>query len=199
MSSYPKHDATLKWAIAEIGVREVPKESNTGPRVCFYQRHTWLGGTGWAWCVAFALSATEEGGGFKFPEPSAGAWDLLRRCEKKGWSKSPSNYKIVRPGDLVIFAVGSGHAAVVESIEETLDGIVIHSVDGNADDQVKRCTRYLKDVKGFICWPETPVASAPPKKDAKAPLVSVVGGASGRRAVVTRGGKVVKLPSVKIT
>lgn len=185
-----RHQKTLTWAVNEIGTKEIPPGSNTGARVLWYQRNgTWLSGTGWPWCVAFANCAVRFGGGFDGLDRTAGAWDALARAGKKGWAST--NPKVVMPGDLVVFNTGSGHIAVVERVEND----TVYSVDGNASDQVKRCERPLSSVKGFICWPE----DGAQKASARKPLMQVVGGESGRRKLVV-GPLKVRLPSVdKIT
>lgn len=47
-------------ARAEVGVVEVPKDSNKGSRVQQYQRATNLGGTGWPYCAAFVCWCVKE-------------------------------------------------------------------------------------------------------------------------------------------
>lgn len=65
----------------EVGVREDPKDSNTGPRIREYQRATDLDGTGWAWCAAFQCWCIREWlrdqdvlDAFKFTPAQAEAW-----------------------------------------------------------------------------------------------------------------------------
>lgn len=182
-----KHQKALEWAIKEIGVRESPMGSNTGPVVKTYQAlGTWLPGTGFPWCAGFANLAVIRGG-YTGLARTAGAWDALARAAKQGFATT--DWKLVRPGDLVVFNVGSGHIAVVEKI---VDGFV-RSVDGNSSDQVKRCERPLSLVRGFICWPEDGVEKASARK----PLAQVVGGESGRRKLVV-GKLKVRIPD-KVT
>ena len=186
-----KHEAALKYAISQIGVREQPPGSNTGPEVRKYQKDgSWLPGTGWPWCAAF-FNYCVQVGGFQGLDRTAGAWDALARAGRKGWGLAPKDWEKVIPGDGVVFNTGSGHIAVVERIK---DGVVF-SVDGNSSDMVKRCQRPLTSVRGFVAWPEngTQVASK------RGRLVQVVGGESGNRKLVV-GPLKVKLFSVdKIT
>ena len=124
---------------------------------------------------------------------TAGAWDALDRAQKKGWSLPPSAWAQAIPGDGVVFNVGSGHIAML-SAPVGKDGIV-HTVDGNASDQVKRCERPLTSVRGFIAWPEDGIQVA----TKRVKLMQVVGGESGNRKLVV-GPLRVKLPSVdKVT
>jgi len=175
----------LKYAAGFLGAGEYPPGSNRGPFVEFCQQHTWLKGTGWPWCAAFAVTVVQEGGGVEYPDRTAGAWDLLERARKRGWACSA---KTAVPGDLVVFNIGSGHVGVVEKIE---NGNVI-SIDGNAGDAVSRCTRPLSKVRGFVHWPE----DVPAHKPVKAPKVQVVGSASGTRKLVVAG-KSLPLPKAK--
>lgn len=184
----PKHQKALAWAIGEIGVKEDPPGKNTGPRVREYQSQgTWLSGTGWAWCAAFANLAVIRGG-FTGLDRTAGAWDALARAAKKGWAVQPEHHAKAIPGDLVVFSVGSGHVSV---LERPVSGAIVETVDGNASDQVKRCQRPLSSVKGFICWPEDGSHGGESRK----PLGQVVGGESGRRKLVV-GPVKVPLPAV---
>lgn len=178
------HQSVVAWAEDHIGYAEVPAGSNRGPFVEFCQSHTWLKGTGWPWCAAFAVTAIEEGAGVKYPDPTAGAWDLLARAAKRGWAAGPTEWKRVQPGDLVVFNIGSGHVGVVERI----DGKGVTSIDGNASDMVKRCVRPLSTVRGFVRWPDELPGRA------RSPLFHVVGSESGTRKL-RPAGPTVSLPS----
>lgn len=60
MSTYPIRRKLIEIARREVGVREQPKDSNTGPRIREYQAATNLDGTGWAWCAAFVCWCVRE-------------------------------------------------------------------------------------------------------------------------------------------
>jgi hypothetical protein len=62
MSTLPLRQKLIDIATAQVGVREVPRNSNTGPQVLQYQRATNLGGTGWPWCAAFVCWCLREWG-----------------------------------------------------------------------------------------------------------------------------------------
>lgn len=179
--SNPKREV-VAWAVSQIGVTEDPPGSNRGAAIVSYQQHTDLKPGPWPWCVAFALAAVEEGAGVEYPDGTAGAWDLLRRADKRGWART-RNHK-AEPGDIVVFNIGSGHAAIVERI----DGNTVESIDGNSSDMVRRCARPISTVRGFVCWPETGLPAR-----AKTRRVQVVGGESGNRKLVV-GGKAIPLP-----
>lgn len=180
-----KHDLVVEWARSNVGQREEPLGSNRGAFVEFCQAHTWLKGSGWPWCAAFVVTAIEEGAGVLYPDPTAGAWDLLARAARRGWAK-PANWKLVKPGDIVVFNIGSGHTGIVTKVTSKQ----VFSVDGNAGDAVRECGRPLSVVRGFVCWPEDLPGRA------RSPLFQVVRSASGTRKLAV-GRTLVALPSVK--
>lgn len=177
-TDFPKHRAALAWAVSQIGQMEEPLGSNKGGFVQFCQAHTWLDGTGWPWCAAFAITAIEEGGGDEYPDRTAGAWDLLARAQKRGWSLGVGA-KSVTPGDLVVFNIGSGHVGVVESVTPA----AVTSIDGNSGDRVARCVRSLSTVRGFVHWPEDLPAHAP----SKPPITTIIRSVSGTRKLAVAG------------
>jgi hypothetical protein len=187
---YKMHAATVSWAVSHIGKTEEPMGSNSGPFVQACQKCTWLGGTGWPWCSAFTLAATQAAGFFGL-DRTASAWDALDRAARKGWSLPPEKFPAAVSGDLVVFNIGSGHVAVLEKFESVGGETVVHTIDGNASDQVKRCERPLSLVRGFITWPEKDLPAGRQRK-----LVQVVGGESGKRKLVV-GPVKVPLPKKK--
>lgn len=191
---YPKHAETVAWARAQLGKSEIPSGSNAGAFVRFCQSASWLGGTGWPWCRAFSLRAHLEGG-FTLPDGSAGAWDALERARGRGDALPPAEYRKAVPGDEVIWSFGSGHCSILESFSRRAGVVYVQTIDGNVRDRVTRCERPLGQVRGFIRWRETPVAVKP----VRPPRAQVVGGASGRRKLVTRKGRVVSLPQGRST
>ncbi len=166
-----KHQLTVAWAVDTIGQQEAPLGSNRGPFVEFCQSHTWLKGTGWPWCAAFAVTAVEEGGLEDYPDKTAGAWDLLARARRRGWARGPQ----YRPaaGDIVVFNIGAGHCGIVESSSP----LAVTSIDGNSGDKVSRWTRSRSDVRGFVAWPENLREFKPSKR----PRWQLVTSASGTR------------------
>lgn len=177
MSRYPKHDAVVKWAEGELGIHEDPPGSNTGERVRFYQRHTWLGGTNWPWCAAFDDTAWEVGGGYKLPFPSAGAHDLGDRARAAGWVTTID--KLI-PGDLLDWNVGSGHLSIFLSYDPKTKKI--RSIDGNVSDRVDYRERSAALLRYAIHVPEKPVVVPPIVK--KPPRYEVVTSESGTTKVV---------------
>lgn len=126
----------VEIADAEVGVREVPRNSNRGPRVEEYQRATWLNGTGWPWCAAFIcwlVKEMEKDFDLPFARPqTAGAWDFER------WARD-EDVKLFKPragiraGDIVVFSFSHiGLAAEDES-----EGKVV-TIEGNTDSSGSR-------------------------------------------------------------
>jgi hypothetical protein len=122
---------------AENGVREIPANSNRGPRVEEYQRATWLSGTGWPWCAAFicwGILKLGEESPLPFARPrTAGAWDFERwarqdaggsvRLMKPRRAASP-----IKAGDVVVFTFS--HVGL--AIEDEKNGFV-RTVEGNTN------------------------------------------------------------------
>jgi CHAP domain len=185
LRKHPKHANALAWAIDEIGVTEHPMGSNLGQRVEFYQKFDWINGGGYAWCVCFFQAAWAVGAKEPLPYRTAGAWDYYRWAAEAGpkWYATQAQWRQVKPGDGVVFNVGSGHMAIVEYFEEVGSKVLVHSVDGNSSDQVKRATRELSLVRGFVTPPE--VETRPPP--VKQPNWTVVTSESGSKRILYSG------------
>lgn len=129
-------DTMVQLAIGEIGVVEVPKNSNTGPRVIEYQKATWLEGTYWPYCAALICwivrEAMKKTGRNDFQRPqTAGAFDFENWAKTRAKSDKvellPAS-TLVKKGDFVIFDFS--HIGI--SIEDEKDGIMT-LVEGNTD------------------------------------------------------------------
>lgn len=171
--AYPKHQKALAQARADLGanVREVPTGSNSGPRVRQMQAHTWLGGTGWPWCVAACVCWAEEAG-FKLPYQGAGAYAFLDWARKAGWAVPPSK---AIPGDFVVFSIGSGHMGM---LEYSVGPSKVTTIDGNSSDRVKRNVRSTGVVRGYIHLPEKHQT-----QPARPPVFEVVTSESGHKMI----------------
>jgi len=178
--TFPKHAKALRSALQDIGVKEQPNGSNSGPRIVTYQRATWLPGTGWTWCVAFCLYHLQKAGGFILPYRGAGAYAYLDWARANGWAV-PAGRAV--PGDMVVFNIGAGHMAMLEKIA----GGEVHTVDGNVSNQVARRVRPLGKVRGFVHVPEKEHTLPP----AKPPVFEVVTSASGHKVVYVSGARAV--------
>jgi hypothetical protein len=148
------HDRALAIARGELGVTEHPMGSNSGARVREYQAATFLGGTGWPWCMAFLCWCWQHADR-QLPYRTASAYGMLNWARRAGWAV-PSSRLI--PGDLVAFNIGSGHIAMFERWE----GSTVYTIDGNSNDMVRQAARPHTLVAGGIHIPEKPVALSKP-------------------------------------
>lgn len=172
-------ERALALAVRDIGVRESPPGSNTGERIREMQANTWLPGTRWPWCAAAVCTWFKEAG-YRLPDPSAGAKDLTSRAVRNGWGRSVP-VSAGAPGAIVSFNIGSGHVALLERYDERTK--LVHTVDGNASDQVKRCARPASQV--FLCVNVKGDGTEPPRpKRARGPVRQVVTSESGSEVVV---------------
>ncbi len=124
--------ALIKVLLGEVGVREHPKNSNTGISVRKYQEATWLDGTRWPWCAAFIcwgflkVSKNDISLPFKRPETAA-AWGFEDWAEDEG-------LRLIKPrgtikaGDIVMFKFS--HIGL--AVEDESNGYVV-MVEGNTD------------------------------------------------------------------
>jgi hypothetical protein len=173
-----KHELALVWARAQVGKREVPPGSNTGPFVRECQAATWLGGTHWPWCCGFWLKAWRQAG-YKFPYLGAGAWAMLDwyRTHLPSWVVPIERAK---PGAAVIWSFGSGHCSMLAR-PYTDTKPMVHTVDGNVSDMVATRVRPVSLVRGVVDPPEKIVGVVKP---AKKPVYEVVGSENGHAVVV---------------
>lgn len=183
---YPKHEKALSIARSDLrkGVREYPDGSNTGKRIRHMQGHTWLGGTGWPWCVAACICWAEEAG-FTLPYQGAGAYQFFDWAKSAGWTCTAGQ---AIPGDFVVFNIGAGHMGM---LEYPVSGRTVSTIDGNSSNKVKRNARDISTVRGYIHLPEK--VSMP---KAKPPLYEVVTSESGHKVIYasTARGIAKKLP-----
>lgn len=190
--AYPKHDAALARAQSDLkrGTKEEPLGSNSGPRVRIMQGHTWLGGTGWPWCVAACVTWAEEAG-FVLPYQGAGAYAFLDWARKTpGWTRP---LKDAVPGDFVVWNIGAGHMSMLVKYDPQAG--TVETIDGNSSDRVRRCLRPASQVRGVVHLPER-LTGKPPQP--KPPLFEVVTSENGSKVIyvstASRVGK--KLPSI---
>jgi hypothetical protein len=166
--SSPLMSRALKIAANEEAsrVREVPPNSNRGPRVDEYLRRT---GTppGHAWCCAFVYWCIDEAARQQAcANPmvrTAGCLDHWNRAargsaQRIARSHAIENPALVEPGMIFIMdhGRGLGHTGFVESIS----GGLLTTIEGNTDASrtregggVYRLTRKIAEVnKGFIAY-----------------------------------------------
>lgn len=107
-------EKALLVAVGELGVKEHPPGSNSGPRVRAYQAATPLKGTGWPWCMAFVCWSYKQAG-HALPYPTASVGAFLAWATKAGAIVS-------RPlrGDIVCYFFDADnwadHVGIVERV-----------------------------------------------------------------------------------
>lgn len=142
---------TLEIAITQLGVQEIPKNSNAGPAVEKYLKSVGLG-KGYAWCMAFMYWCTKEA------STELGLLNPLFKTAGVLAMYNKEKFLVVinpEPGDLFImdFGKGQGHTGIVEKVEKNL----IHTIEGNTNDEGSRegyevCRRQRKPntIKAYL-------------------------------------------------
>lgn len=151
-------EAALKIALANEGVSENPKGSNSGPEVNIYLKSIGLG-KGYPWCMAFVYwcvnTACKE---MNMPNPLVKTGGVLSQWNETTLRKFPSRASAVKPGDVFImeFSKGMGHTGFVEKVA----GGMIYTIEGNTNDdgsregyEVAKRQRLISSMKGFIQLP----------------------------------------------
>ena len=163
----------------ELGVHEIPAHSNSGARVKQYQATTWLPGTGWPWCVAFAWTWLVWGQVLHTPcpYPTASVEQLEAWARLHGWAAIDP-----RPGDLACL----GHGRHVTIVHHLLPGGVrFAGIGGNQSDSVRISEYARSDISTLVRVP----ASYGKLPYAPAPRYEVVRGEGEKAHVVFTGGK----------
>ncbi|MDX6182595.1 CHAP domain-containing protein [Flavobacterium sp. Fl-77] len=142
---------TLEIAIAQIGVEEMPKYSNSGPEVEIYLKSVGLT-RGYSWCMAFVFWCTQNAAlQTKFKNPLKKTGGVLDQYN----SRPLLIQKVPQVGDIFILDLGKGlgHTGIVEKVT----GNIIHTIEGNTNDtgsregyKVCRRRREIKTMKGFL-------------------------------------------------
>lgn len=143
----------LSIAQSQIGIQEIPKNSNAGPAVEKYLKSVGLG-KGYAWCMAFVYwsvnSAAKE---LNIKNPlakTAGVLDMYSKMKSLRVTNP-------QPGDFFImdFGKGAGHTGFVEKI---LPDGKLQTIEGNTNDNgsregyevARRYDRKVSQMTGFI-------------------------------------------------
>jgi hypothetical protein len=152
---------TLRIAHNEIGVKEVPPGSNSGPRVDEYLKSVRLGG-GYPWCAGFVYWSFEQASVKLFrvnPLPRTGScmdhWNKTNGG-KITFQQVLTNPKLIKPGDIFIISRkgGKGHTGIIYDIYGdtlvTVEGNsnAFHSAEGEGVVQLKRKIKTIN--VGFI-------------------------------------------------
>lgn len=135
----------VRVAIAEVGVIEKPKGSNTGERVQQYQASTEYyksDRTGWPWCDAFVQWCCERAG-IETDACSASTEATYLMAKAKGWLRS-------KPVVGAFILWRGVHIGIV--VEMPGNGTVV-CVEGNHDDRVAVVTRTIGRGEVFVVTP----------------------------------------------
>ncbi len=148
----------LKFAKGEIGIKEHPPGSNSGPRVREYQAASSLGGTGWPWCGALMAWAYGKAGrplkGFN----NAYVPDYVATARRNEDGLRVVSAEKARPGDLVCFDWGgdgtSDHIGILETPVrsgrfQSIEGNTSFSNNSNGGEVMRR-DRNVSQVQCFI-------------------------------------------------
>lgn len=170
--AYDAPTALLRGAVevagteADAGIREIPRNSNRGPRVDAYLKSVDLW-PGLSWCAAFVFWCFDEAAARVLVNQqnplikTGGCLDHWTRCEKAGArrikaSEAIKNPCLLRPGHIFIMdhGRGLGHTGIIERVS----GGLLYTIEGNTDASrtregggVYRLTRKVSEInKGFI-------------------------------------------------
>lgn len=155
----------LAAAVGQLGQKEEPKGSNSGPMVNKYLGAVGLN-PGYAWCQAFVYwcyATAAAANSLKYPVLKTGGvqacWNGTRAIDRITQADALHNPALIKPGYqfILLFGGGTGHTGIVESIDHQ----TIHTIEGNSNDdgsregyEVVRHVRHLTDkaLKGFIAY-----------------------------------------------
>jgi hypothetical protein len=144
-------DKSLQVAISQLGKEEVPRGSNWGEPVRTYLKTVGITFPA-SWCMALIYWCFNE---------ASKQLGVINPLIKTGgvlnhYNKAPK-FRVLSPqvGDIFImdFGNGTGHTGIIESVE----GDVIHTIEGNTNDEgsregyeVCRRTRKKSTIKGYL-------------------------------------------------
>ncbi|OWY39381.1 amidase [Xenophilus sp. AP218F] len=143
--------AALAVMKSQLGVRETPPGSNTGPEVRQYLASVGIKFPA-PWCMALVYWAFEQAANKQgVANPLVRTGGVLRQ-----WNESPA-FRQARPapGDVMIldYGKGLGHTGIVESV----DGDAVVAIEGNTNAdgsregyEVCRRRRPISKCKGFL-------------------------------------------------
>lgn len=171
----------VEMAEQELGVKEIPDGSNSGPRVRDYQNTTWFAGTtGWPWCVAFAWTFTVWTRVLKknCPYKTASVAQLEAWARKNGWAGKPP----LRVGDLACLNHGE-HVTIVANPDVSA-GLFV-GLGGNQGNSVCKRAYRTSAVTTIVRVPPV-IHSSISDNPAKSPVYELVRGEGGQAKVVFR-------------
>lgn len=117
----------IKIALAEVGVKEIPANSNNVKyNTWFYGRQ--VSGASYPWCCAFVSWVFYKAGAGNLIKKTASCADMLQ------WFKSNGRFitKNPQPGDLIFYKFGNnGRASDHIGIVEKVNGNIYTCIEGN--------------------------------------------------------------------
>lgn len=142
---------TLEIAITQIGVEEIPRNSNAGPEVEIYLRSVGLT-KGYSWCMAFVYWCTQKAAlQLTVSNPLKRTAGVLDQYNSRPFLV----VFVPLPGDIFIMDLGKGlgHTGIIEKVV----GQTIHTIEGNTNNngsregyKVCRRKRDITTVKAFL-------------------------------------------------
>lgn len=133
----------LKIARGEIGVKETPAGSNSGPRVREFQNSTSLSGTtGWPWCAAFVCWSYDRAGRKFSGFNTAYVPSYVRSAKENAHGLRLVRASDARPGDLVCFDWGG------DGVADHIGVLATRVSGGNTFASVEGNTSYGNDSNG---------------------------------------------------
>lgn len=142
---------TLEIAISQIGVEEIPRNSNSGPEVEIYLMSVGLG-KGYSWCMAFVYWCTQQAAlQLAVNNPLKRTAGVLDQYNSRPFLVT----FVPQPGDVFILDLGKGlgHTGIVEKIV----GNTLYTVEGNTNSlggregyKVCRKKREIVTIKVFL-------------------------------------------------
>lgn len=140
-------ERALAVAITQLGKEEIPRGSNWGDVVKGYLASVGIDFPA-SWCMAFIYWCFDHTGQ---PNPLAKTGGVLNQYSLRHQNVVVSP----QPGDVFImdFGHGEGHTGIVEKV----DGLNVHTIEGNTNDtgsregyEVCRKVRAINKMKGFL-------------------------------------------------
>jgi len=134
----------LSNATSQIGVREATGH-NDGAQIDKYRNGAHNNAS---WCASFVSWCYKGNDIFGYQSSVSG---IQMAAQKQGLYAAKGSY-VPKAGDVMIQKNGASHTGIVESVDA--DGTV-HTIEGNASNQVKRCTykpgsRGYSQISGFV-------------------------------------------------
>lgn len=158
----------LKTAIAEIGTKENPANSNKVKYNTWYYGKS-VSGSAYPWCVVFVMWVFDQAGAKSLLPTLTASCTLLMNAAKSAGIWVTSNYQ---PGDVLIFDWGNDSKPDHTGILEYMSGSEYHTIEGNTsvgNDSnggcVMRRTRSKSQILGAVRPKYSADTSATTEKD----------------------------------